>query len=416
MFLEIEIPHHTLEKSFDAAFVKLQKKAKVAGFRPGKVPRAIFEKNYGKSVLIQEGVSIAMNQAYLEAIRSEKLDVVDYPQNINTNEYQENQSVTFTCDVTVKPKLKLGKYKGIKIELKSNPDVNDQIESQIHQLREQMATYTTVSREIQTDDIVRANVNAMSEGQSIETWTRDNMAIKVGSSHLGKECDDALVGMKASEKKSFTIAYDAEFSNKAVAGKSVDFTLEVMEVREKSLPAVDDEFAKKVSDSDTLDQFKEKLTKQFESQNEKAKDDELRSTLLETLAKEVKVDLPEIMVKNEMKYDLEYYKDQINKAGSTFENYLQIMGKTQTEFEEELKEGVSKRIIGELILEEVAKCESITLDDSEKIEKVKSLVPTINTDDEARAHMKKINLNEFDAMLTKQKTMNFLINNAKIKS
>ncbi len=416
VYLEVEIPHEILETSFEKAFAKLVKKAKVAGFRPGKVPRNIFEKHYGQAPIIQEGVSLAMNECYLEAIKTEALQVVDYPQNINTDEYKENEPVRFTCEVTVKPIIKLGKYKGIKLTQDKSESIEDRIEQQLQQLREQMASYETVEREIQADDIIRVNMKSACEGAVIESWTRDNMAVKAGSSQLGKEFDVEIIGMKTDDKKSISLAYDSSFSNKEVAGKTIDIEFEVVEVREKKLPDLDDEFAKKVSECQTVSELREKVKGQISEQYQKEQDEKLRSALMELIVETTKVELPEAMVSNEVQYDIQYYEEQLKKSGGTIESYLQMMGKSQEEFENELKEGAKKRVIGELILDEVAKVEKIEVTEDEKREKIKALLPNLKTDEEIDAHMQKINLNGFNSMLVKQKTMDFLIENAKIET
>ncbi len=415
VYLEIEIPHDTLEESFNSAFKKVVKKAKVSGFRPGKVPRNIFEKHYGKAPIIQEGISLAMNQCYLEAIKTEDLQVVDYPQNINTDEYKENEPVRFTCEVTVKPLVKLSKYKGLKLTQDKAESIEDRIEEKLQQLREQMASYETVTRAIVKEDIIRVNMKASTEGQSIESWTRDNMAVKVGSSQLGEGFDTEVVGMKTDDKKSISLAYEDSFSNKEVAGKTIDMEFKVMEVREKILPDLDDKFANKVSECQTIVALRDKIKDQINEQYQKESDEKLKSSLMELMIEKTKVELPEAMIKNEVKYDLQYYQDQLKKSGGTMESYLKIMGKSQEEFEEELKEGAKKRVMGELILDEIAKQEKIAVSQSEKREKVQELLPNLKTDAEIDAHMQKIDLNGFNAMLVKQKTMDFLIQNAKIE-
>jgi trigger factor len=414
MTLEIEIPHDFLEKEFGNAFKKLVKKAKISGFRPGKIPRSIFEKHYGTASILQEGVFLAMNNCYSQAIIELGLQVVDYPKNINIDEYKENQPVRFTCEVTVKPVIKLGKYKGIKLIKESTHSVEDQVDTQLQQLREQMATYRTVERSVQQDDVIRINITSSSDNQGIESWSRDNMAVKVGAKQLGEEFDTEVMGMNTGDKKAISLTYDVQFQHKEVAGKTVDIDFDIMEIREKQLPELDDAFSSKVSECKQLTELRDKIKGQLDEQNQKETDEKLRSNLMELIAEKTNVDLPEAMVTTEVQYDIQYYEEQLKKSGSTIENYLKMMGKSQSDFESELKEGARKRVIGELILDAISSEEKVSVSAEELKEKVKNLLPNLKTEEEIEAHMKKINLDGFKSMLTKQKTMDFLIENAKI--
>jgi len=412
--LEIEISHDTLEKAFDTAFKKLVKKTKVAGFREGKVPRPIFEKQYGKTPILQEGLSSAMDASYSHAIKELNLKVVDHPQNVNADEYKENEPVRFTCEVTVKPEVKLGKYKGIKLTKEGCTTVDDQVETQLQQLREQMAYYQTVDRDVQRDDIIRINTKATSNEGLIESWSRDNMAFKVGSKQFGEEFDTEVVGMKTNDKKSVSLTYDSQFAQKEVAGKTVDIEFTIMEVREKQLPAFDDAFASKVSECTSKEALRNKIKDQVQEQHQKEVDEKLRSELMERIAEKSKMDLPEIMVDSEVKYDIQYYEEQLKKSGSTIDKYLEMMGKSQVDFEKELKEGARKRVIVELILDAISQEEKVEVTEIELKEKVKTLLPNLKTDEEIQSHMAQINLDGFKSMLKKQKTMDFLIDHAKI--
>ena len=329
-------------------------------------------------------------------------------------EYKENEPVRFTCEVTVKPEVKLGKYKGIKLTKEGSTTVDDQVETQLQQLREQMAYYQTVDRDVQLDDIIRINTKATSNEGLIESWSRDNMAFKVGSKQFGEEFDTEVVGMKTNDKKSVSLTYDSQFAQKEVAGKTVDIEFTIIEVREKQLPDFDDAFASKVSECTSKEALRKKIKDQVQEQHQKEIDEKLRSELMERIAEKSKMDLPEVMVDSEVKYDIQYYEEQLKKSGSTIDKYLEMMGKSQVEFEKELKEGARKRVIVELILDAISQEEKVEVTDIELKEKVKTLLPNLKTDEEIQSHMAQLNLDGFKSMLKKQKTMDFLIDHAKI--
>jgi trigger factor len=240
------------------------------------------------------------------------------------------------------------------------------------------------------------------------------MAFKVGSKQFGEEFDTEVVGMKTNDKKSVTLTYDSEFSQKEVAGKTVDIEFTIMEVREKQLPDFDDAFANKVSECTSKEALRNKIKDQVQEQHQKEVDEKLRSELMEKIAEKSKMDLPEVMVDSEVKYDIQYYEEQLKKSGSTIDKYLEMMGKSQVDFEKELKEGARKRVIVELILDAISQEEKVEVTEIELKEKVKTLLPNLKTDEEIQSHMAQINLDGFKSMLKKQKTMDFLIDHAKI--
>ena len=231
--LEVQESSEAIEKAIHIAFKKIVKNASVPGFRKGKVPRDIFEKTYGKDMLIEEGVQEAVNKAYQQSILELDLKVIDYPKNLNIGEYKESADISFTCDVDVVPEVKLGKYKGIKIKTDKIKVEKEQIETQINQLKEKAAEYVTVERPIQENDIVRAHTEAKIDDYAYEPWTRKNTGLKVGLGSFGKEFDEQVTGLKNNEVKNFSITYPDTFEIKDIAGKEVHFTVEIAERSEE---------------------------------------------------------------------------------------------------------------------------------------------------------------------------------------
>jgi trigger factor len=169
-----------------------------------------------------------------------------------------------------------------------------------------------------------------------------------------------------------------------------------------------------VSECTSKEALRNKIKDQVQEQHQKEVDEKLRSELMERIAEKSKMDLPEIMVDSEVKYDIQYYEEQLKKSGSTIDKYLEMMGKSQVDFEKELKEGARKRVIVELILDAISQEEKVEVTEIELKEKVKTLLPNLKTDEEIQSHMAQINLDGFKSMLKKQKTMDFLIDHAKI--
>ena len=413
--LEIEASVETITKAFDQAFQTLVKRSKVPGFRQGKTPRTIFEKHYGKSTIVQEGLPKAVNEAYHLAIQELDLPIVDYPKNVNIGEYKESEPVQFTCDVDVKPTVKVGKYKGLKVTQEPKTADEDKINEKINQLRDNASNYNEVQRASKEEDIVRLDIEASIDGVAFPQWTRKNMGVKVGLKNFGETFDKEISGLTTAEEKQFTVTYPADYSETQVAEKTVSFSIKVIEIREKVLPELNDEFAKKVSKFETFADFKKDLVATLSKENKEKSENKLHSDLIDAIVEDTKMDIPEGMITQEIDADIRYYESILSKSGSTLSSYLSLMGQNEEEFRKTLKEAALKRVQADLVLEEIALKENIKASDDELKAEIKKSMPNLKTDEEVDAHFEKINTENLRNTLTQRKTIDFVVENAKIK-
>jgi trigger factor len=414
--LEIEISPETINTALDATFKRLSKSAKVPGFRKGKVPRNIFEKHYGKGVLIQEGLSDAVNMSYGEAIRDLDLQVVDYPKNVEIGEYADNKPVKFTCEVDVKPDVKLGKYKGLKVSKDPSEATEEQINQNIEQLQENFADFKESEEKSETDDMVTLAIKATQDGTEIEQWTKDAMTIKLGLKNFGEDFDNEIEGLKLNDEKSFNITFPEDYAKTEVAGKEVAFEVKVTEVRKKALPELDDAFAEKVSNGQikTYKELKEDMVKRLNEQAEKNSEEKFRGDLIDLAADDAKVEIPASMVESEIDNDVRQYEQQITRSGGNLEQYLGLIGQSPEQFREQLRENAEKRVRAELVLTAIVEKEKIQVSDDDIKAEIKTLLPSADTDEKVEEEMKKINLEGFRQMLKQRKAVDVLIDNAKI--
>ena len=303
--LEVEASHEELESKFDGAFKKVSKKASLPGFRKGKIPRKIFEKNFGKDVIVQEAIYDVINDTYKSAIEELKLKVVDYPKNVDVDEYKENKPVKFRCDVDVEPELKLKKYKGLKVTVEQKKADDDALQKEIDILVGMHATYESVEREAKNDDIVRFNATATIDGEPYATWTRDNQATRIGAANYGEPFDEAITGLQTGDKKDVSVTYPADFKTPDLQGKTVEFNVEVVEVRERKLPELTDELAQKIDkDCKTVKEWKTKLTDEINARFETENKQKVEQAVLDALIEENPMEIPEAMVEQEVNLSL----------------------------------------------------------------------------------------------------------------
>ena len=414
MHLEIEASLETINESFNKTFKEMAKLAKIPGFRKGKVPRHIFEQHYGKEILVQDSVNEAVNTSYQLAINELKLEVVDYPKNLKIDDYKENQPIKFTCEVDVKPKIKAEKYKGVKVTTEPSGIDESLVETQINQLRESQATYEPVERETKEEDLLKVNVKASINGESFSRWTKNNVGVCIGTSIFSKEFDNELINKKANTPISFSVPYAADYHLKDVAGKKVDFEVEITEIKEKTLAELTDELVQKTSKFKTVTELKENIKTSLEDQQKNQRNEKLKQEIMEQIIEKNKIDLPEGMVKLEVEQDERYFENQLNQAGSTLEGYLSMIKQTKEDYTAELSKNAEKRIKSQLILESITEIEKIEATEDDIMNEIKRLRPELDSDDKVKKEMEKINQEGLKKMVAQQKTIDFLIEQAKI--
>ena len=202
--LEIRTDVENMPDAMDKAFKNIVKDVKIQGFRKGKVPRGVFEKHYGKEVLIQDAVNFLVDDAYRDAIQELELKIVDYPKNIDVDQYVEGKDLTFKCEVDVEPEIKLGKYKGIKASKQPSTATDEKIQEEIDKALEQHAAYEEVEKESEDTDIIQMNMKASIDGEPYTPWTRENAGSRIGMANYGEAFDKEVIGLKKGDKKEFT--------------------------------------------------------------------------------------------------------------------------------------------------------------------------------------------------------------------
>ncbi|MBG91349.1 MAG: trigger factor [Actinobacteria bacterium] len=414
VYLEIEITNEEFDSSCEKAFKKVVKDAKVPGFRQGKVTRSIFEKHYGKEMIIQEGIQIAVNQGYFEAIQELDLPVIDYPKDINIDEYKPNAPIKFTCNVEIKPEVKLGKYKGIKIKVETKKVNEDDFNTQLDQFKENIAKYEPSTDEIGKDDIIRIDINSEINGTPVSDWNRENTGLKVGIGLYGDDFDTAIMGLKTDQEKSFSVTYPEDYKTETVANQTVQFFIKINEVRKKVLPELTDEMVSSVSEHNSVqalkDSIQESLEKDLESQNEGL----IQNELIKTIISNAKFELPEVMVNNDVEQQVNYMKQTLQNAKIPMDKYLQMMGKSEDEYRSELAEQAKQKIEMELIIDEIVKKENPDVSEEEMIQEIRKMDPKIDSDDAAKEKIQTLNQSALTQHVQKAKVLNLIKDEAKV--
>lgn len=412
--LEIEASFETIEIGLTKTFKQYVKSAKIPGFRKGKAPRSIFEKHYGKEILLKDGLTEAVNIAYLKALDELNLEVIDYPKNLKVSEYKENQPLSFTCEVDVRPEIKVSKYKSVKVEKESTEISQELIDAQLKQIQNSATEYEIADRKVEKEDLLKVNVKAKIEGEEFSKWTKENVGVGVGSSIFSEKFDENLIGKEKDKEITFSVNYDSDYYLKDVAGKKVDFTATITEVKGKIVPELTDELVAKSSPFKTVDELKTNIKTSLETQRNKEVDEKLRKDIIEAVLEKNPVEVPESMINAEIEKDKLYYNNSLKQSGSNLDAYLKIIKQTEEEFTNQLKETAKTRLGQEMILDAISKQEKIDANENDINAEIKTLKPEADTAEKIEEEKKKLNMKGLKQMIIQRKTFEFLIDHAKI--
>ena len=359
--LTIEADAAAFEAAINKAYLKQRGKISVPGFRPGKAPRKMIESMYGAEVFYEEAVNILLPDAYEDAVKEQELKVVGYPE--VELESCGKDGVVFKCTVAVYPEVTLGQYKGLEAP-KAEVNVTDEdVENRLNEMADRNSRLVSVEREIQKGDTADIDFEGFDNGVPFDGGKGENFDLEIGSGSFVPGFEDQLVGMKAGEEKDIDITFPENY-HADLAGKAVVFKVKVHEVKEKEVPAMDDEFAKDVSEFDTLKDLKADLKKKITEERQKDADRVFEENLMNQVAENITADIPDVMVENQAHQYLDNFKAQISRQ-FPYEEYKKMTGMDDAKLLEEAKEPALRQVKMDLATAAIIKAENIEASDEE---------------------------------------------------
>lgn len=417
IFLELEQPPEAIKSNVDTAFKRVVKDVRIPGFRKGKITRSMYEKYFGTDSIVREGIIDAVNAAYAEAVQLLDLRVIDFPRNIKIGDYKENEAVQFSCEVDILPEAKLGSYKGLEITVTKDAVTDDTVNEQVNRLRDSYATYEPVDRPAQANDVVTANISATLDGEPYGNWTRDGAGIRLGIGSFGPEFDEQVIGMSKTESKTFSTVLPDDFSNKETAGKPAEFNVTIDEVREKRLPEITDEFAAKVSEHSTADEFLTQTRVKLETQSTEKYDGEVRNALITALINATEIEVQPVLVQREVTQLITEFESNVKRIGYTLEQYLKTIDGSIEKLRENYLETAEKRVKADLILAATADQEKIEASEDDLRNEVMGWnEPELSTDSQVTSYLRSIDQERLKYSIRREKTLDFLVAHAVIKN
>lgn len=371
--LTIEVSAEDFEKALQKAYEKNKNKIAVNGFRKGKVPRAVIEKVYGAGVFYEDAANILIPEEYSKAAEESKLDIVSQPE-IDVTQIEKGKSFIFTAEVALKPEVTLGEYLGVEIEKTDAKVTADDVKAELEKVREQNARLVDVtSRGVKDKDQAVIDFEGFVDGVPFEGGKGTDYPLTIGSHSFIDNFEEQLIGAKIGKEVEVNVTFPENYQAAELAGKPATFKVTVKAIKVKELPKLDDDFAKDVSEFDTLADYKADIKKNL---TEKKKEEAKREKEAKAVAKAVEnasMDIPEGMIKLQVNNMVNEFAQRLQMQGLSINQYIQYMGSNHQQFMESLKPEAVTRIKNSLVLEAVVKAENITATEDDFEEEVKRM-------------------------------------------
>ena len=361
--LTIEVGAAEFEAAIEKAYQKMRKKINVPGFRPGKAPRKIIEGMYGAEVFFEEAINIAFPEAYDAAVKEKELRVVGYPSVELVGECTK-EGFTFTATTPVYPEVTLGEYKGLSAEKEEVKVGSADVNERLKQLQDRNTRLVSVDREAQEGDTAVIDFEGFLNGVPFDGGKGEGHNLELGSHSFVPGFEEQVVGMKAGEEKDLDITFPENYTPE-LAGKAVVFKVKVNEVKAKEVPELDDEFAKDVSEFDTLKDLKADMKKQITEERKKAADRAFEDAVMEQAAANITAEIPDAMVETQARQFLDNFKMQIAQQGIHYEQYMQLTGMSEEKLIADAMEPAARQVRMDLTVEAIIKAENLEASDEE---------------------------------------------------
>jgi len=419
--IDLEITSNYLKKSINTAYKDLSQKAKIPGFRKGKIPYNIIDINFGKEYVLNEAANIAISELYPKIIEESNIKPIDYPK-VKINNIKEDETLDFEVTVEVEPEITLPNYKGIEVSGISEQVTEDEVQKQIDGLRSNYATLEPVDegRKAAKRDFVILDFEGKIDGKDFEGGSAQDYTLEIGSKTLFEDFEGALVGMIKNEKKDIRLALPKNIANKELAGKNADFSILIKEVKRKILPKVDEEFLKNFGEYKGIEDFTEYLRGKILEQKKRIRRERMVFDIVNYLVEKSNFDVPEPMISSRINHMIEDFENELKEHKINREDYIKSLNITEEQFQNNVKQSAVREIKEYLIFNALEKAEekNIEPDDSQIEEEMKKLLANYEKEEEKNKvgdYLKKdAGKKELSASLRRKNLFDILIKNAKI--
>lgn len=410
----ITVSKETFGAAVDEAFKKNVKKISVPGFRKGKAPRKLIEKTYGEGIFFDEAVDSVLPAAYDDAVKELNLEPVDTPK-IDIKEIGKDKDLVVSASVTVKPEVKLGEYKGLKLDDIVHTVSDDDVDAELSKRQEKGARQVTVEdRAVQEKDTATIDFEGFIDGTAFAGGKGENFELVIGSGQFIPGFEEQIIGKSIGDEFDVNVTFPEDYHSEELKGKAAVFKTKVNAISYKELPELDDEFAKDVSEFDTLAELKEDIKKKLQESVDARTKQEKENAAVDKVVENMTVDVPECMVNTRIESTIRENNARMAQQGISFEQYLGYMGTTLDQFKEQIKPNAELQVKGTLALEQIAKEENIEVSEADLEEQLKKMAEAYSMElEKVKEFMREEDLENIKADLKISKALDFIVENTK---
>lgn len=413
--LEIEVDAAKFEEGLQKSYLKNMKKFNVPGFRKGKAPRNIVERYFGVEVLYEDAINIVCSEAYDKAVEENDIHPVDRP-SIDIKQIGKGQNLIFVADVAVKPEVTLGQYKGVEIEKVQVLVTEDDVEKEIKNVAEKSARLITVEdRGIEKGDIADIDFEGFIDDKPFEGGKASSYTLEIGSGNFIEGFEDQLIGARPGDDVDVNVTFPEDYGNKDLAGKAALFKVIINDVKMKELPVIDDEFAKDVSEFDTLEEYKQDIRRKLTEAAEHKAKHETEDRVIKKVTENATLEIPDVMIEKHIDTLVRDFDSRLRYQGLDLEKYLSIMGMGYIDFRSQFEKRAEAEVKSQLVLEAVCKAENVEANEEEFNQEVIKIAESYKQDvEEFKKHLQDSDIQYINETIKIRKTIELLVESAKI--
>lgn len=416
--LDVTVDETEVAKSLEGAYRKIVKEVNIPGFRKGKAPRHLIEARYGVEALYQDAIDILLPQAYEYALDESKLEPIDRPE-VDVVEFAKGKEAVLRFVIQLPPTITLGAYKGLEVTQPEATVTDEQVEAELAKLRQQHVRIVDATSEVvENGHLVNINYAGRVDGELFGGGSADNQNLEIGSGTFIPGFEEQLIGMQRGDERDITVTFPSEYHSEELAGKDAVFSVKLNDIKEKVMPELNDDFAKEISDHETIEELRAEHREKLVAAAERNRKTQIENAVVSAAVEAAAVSVPGVMIEGEIDSMIEDLKFNLSRSGLQFDMYLQYMGKTEEDMRADFAAGAENRVKTRLVIDEIAKAEAVAVSEEDLELHLEEMArPYGQTGQQAREMLtERGQLHAVRSSLVSSKTIDLLVEQATVKT
>ena len=411
---KITVENDKFKEAVNKAYNKTKGKYNIPGFRKGKAPKVVIETQYGKGIFYNDAIDMLFKEVYPQAIKELNLDVIDRP-SLDIEQISEENGLVMLVDVQVKPEFEVGTYKGVEVKKEEVKVSEDEVELELKEMATRGARLVSADKALESGDTAVIDYEGFDNGVAFEGGKGENYSLVIGSNTFIPGFEDQLIGKKAGEEVEVNVTFPEKYHAPNLAGKPVVFNVKVNDVKVKEIAEINDEFAKDVSEFETLKELKDSIRTKLEEQAKKSVEDKMKNDIISKICDNTEVEIPSAMVEHQLDNLLMQFNYQLQYQGLNLQQLLDMSGKTIDDLKDERREDAKKGVKMTLVLEKIAEVENVQISDEEFDAEISKMASMYNIEsDKLKNTLREEEIEGIKEELKIRKVVDLLVKNAKL--